>query len=389
MKETIGSRFDSGQGFAGFDYLRIGLSAAICLWHSWWVFTAKLPWDLPLWRGWLCFVPQSFVPMFFALSGFLVAGSLERNRLHHFLALRILRIVPALAFEIIVSACLIGALFTSLPFASYFSSSEFWVYFLNVVGVIHVTLPGVFPGNPVPGLSNPQLWTVPFELECYAVLGVLSLLGFVWKRNYLLLVTLGLIAARTLYIGLLKHGGDIDPTGAGHFTGRILVLMFLIGVLVYRYRGRIPYSDLVGLASLLAIAVLFRFPALTWLASLPTAYFVAWIGLKKLSPIPFGDLSYGVYLFHFPISQMLMSLVGGLVSQWWLFGLISLVGSAACAAVSWKFIERPLLARKRSILGTMDDVWSRIRACAPRRRSAPAKRALDVSAPPVGADERG
>ena len=389
MNETIGSRFDSRQGFTGFDYLRIGLSAAICLWHSWWVFTGKLAWDLPLWRGWLGFVPQSFVPMFFALSGFLVAGSLERNRLHHFLALRVLRIIPALAFEIIVSACVIGALFTSLPLAKYFSSGEFWAYFLNVVGIIHVTLPGVFPGNPVHELSNPQLWTIPFELECYAVLSILSLLGLVWKKNYLLLVTLGLIVARTIYIGFIKHGGAADSMDAGHFTGRILVLMFLVGVLVYRHRARIPYSDLLGCASLLAIAVLFRYPALTWLAALPTGYFVAWFGLKRPPAIPFGDLSYGVYLFHFPISQMLMTLVGGLVGQWWLFGLISLIGSAACAAVSWQFIEKPLLASKRPLLGHMDDIWARIRSRATRQRRALAESAFEASVPPVGADERG
>jgi len=361
MRDTIGTRFDSQQGFTGFDYLRIGLSAAICLWHSWWIFTGKLAWDLELWKGWLAFIPQSFVPMFFALSGFLVAGSLERNRVHHFLALRALRIVPALAFEIFVSACVIGAIFTSLPLGKYFASKEFWVYLLNVVGVIHVTLPGVFPSNALHDLSNPQLWTIPFELECYVVLSVLSVLGLVWKRSYLLLVTLALIVARTIYIAFIKHDASLDSTAGGHFTGRILVLMFLAGVLVYRHRKQIPYSDVLGCASLVSIAILFKFPSLTWVAALPTAYFVAWFGLKCPPAIPFGDLSYGVYLFHFPVTQMLTTLCRGMVTNWWQFAIISLVGTALFAAVSWNLIEKPLLGKKRVILDRVDRVWASMR----------------------------
>lgn len=361
MQETVGSRFDSKSNSAGFDYLRIGLSAAICIWHSWWIFTGRLAWDLPLWRGWLAFVPQSFIPMFFALSGFLVAGSLERNRLHHFLALRVLRIIPALAFEIIISACVIGALFTSLPLGQYFTSREFSTYFLNIVGLVHVTLPGVFPKNPLSSLSNPQLWTIPFELECYAVLSLLSLLGLIWRRSYLLILTIILIIARTIYIAFIKNDDSTGSMVAGHFTGRILILMFLAGVLVYRYRSRIPYSDLLGWASLALISVLLRYPALWWLAAIPTGYFIAWFGLKQLPALPFGDLSYGVYLFHFPVTQMLMALVGRFMGWWWPFAIISLFGSVAFAAVSWRLVENPLLARKRIILERLDAIWEHAR----------------------------
>jgi peptidoglycan/LPS O-acetylase OafA/YrhL len=294
--------------------------------------------------------------MFFALSGFLVAGSLERNRLHHFLALRFIRIIPALAFEVVVSACLIGAAFTSLQLTKYFSSGDFYMYFLNVAGIIHVTLPGVFQNNPLPELSNPQLWTIPYELECYMVLAGLSLLGLVWKRYYLLWVTLGLIIARTIYASFIKAEDPSLILAGGHFSGRILVIMFLVGVLAYRHRDKIPYNDLLGYASLLAIVLLFKFPSLTWLGALPTGYFVVWFGLKQLPAIPFGDLSYGVYLFHFPVTQMLMASLGGLIAYWWLFASVSLIGSAVFAAVSWRFIEKPIMGRKRAIIGKLDTI---------------------------------
>ncbi len=366
-RKMIGERFDAGQNSTGFDYLRIGLSSAICLWHAWWVFAGQMAWHLPIWSGWLNFIPKAFVPLFFALSGFLVAGSLERNRLHHFLLLRALRIVPALAFEVVASACLIGLVFTALPPVRYVASPEFRLYFLNIIGFIHVTLPQVFPGNPLPNLMNPQLWTIPFELECYLAISVLAVLGFVWRRYYLALAVLAFVVLGTLYT-VWKPNFSAQSAIEGHIPGKILVLVFLTGVLLYRHRAHIPYNNWLGLASLLAMAIVFRFPTLYYFSALPVAYFAVWVGLKQPPAIPFGDLSYGVFLFHFPITQMVMAL-GGKSLTWWVFGPLSLVASALCAAVSWRLIEKPLLANKRAILGWVDNTWSRLRA--PVLRPAP------------------
>jgi peptidoglycan/LPS O-acetylase OafA/YrhL len=109
------------------------------------------------------------LPMFFALSGFLVTGSLFRTRtLTEFIALRLLRLVPALAVEVTLSAVVLGALFTSLPIGQYFSDPAFWKYFLNIAGRIHYSLPGVFQDNPIP-IVNISLWTIPYELEWYLI----------------------------------------------------------------------------------------------------------------------------------------------------------------------------------------------------------------------------
>ena len=104
--------------------------------------------------------------MFFALSGFLVASSLERCKtLFTFLGLRAIRILPALAVEIFISALIIGPLFTTEPAKAYFAAPEFHDYFLNILGDIHYHLPGVFAANPSDAV-NGQLWTVPYEMIC-------------------------------------------------------------------------------------------------------------------------------------------------------------------------------------------------------------------------------
>ena len=97
--------------------------------------------------------------MFFALSGFLVAGSMERTpKLSQFLTLRIIRLVPALAVEVLLCALILGPLVTNKPLWDYFAAPEFWAYFRNIVGDVHFTLPGVFEDNKLPRIVNASLW---------------------------------------------------------------------------------------------------------------------------------------------------------------------------------------------------------------------------------------
>ena len=159
----------------GFDYMRLGLAASIIILHS--VPTTDGT-DHDIFLTPLRPYIRAILPMFFALSGFLVAGSLERSKtMFGFLGLRVIRIFPALAVEVILSAFLIGAAVTTLPFASYFRDPLFLRYLLNIFGVVHFYLPGVFENNPNPRVVNGQLWTVPIELLCYVTLTALVLLG--------------------------------------------------------------------------------------------------------------------------------------------------------------------------------------------------------------------
>jgi peptidoglycan/LPS O-acetylase OafA/YrhL len=156
----------TGGRATGFDYLRLVLALAIVVWHS--VATSYgLAVAHALYAGPLRAVLGALLPMFFALSGFLVAGSLQRCRtLPMFLALRALRIFPALTVEVVLSALVLGPLLTTLPLAQYLADPLFWQYLRNAGGDVHFFLPGVFAGNPVRGQINAQLWTVPFELKC-------------------------------------------------------------------------------------------------------------------------------------------------------------------------------------------------------------------------------
>ena len=110
-----------------------------------------------------------------------------------------LRIVPALAVEITLSALLLGPLLTTESMAQYFSDPKFFKYFLNVLGLIHYQLPGVFLQNPYPDVVNGSLWSVPYELECYAGLTILSIIALAKnKKAPLAVIILGAFVLLTV-----------------------------------------------------------------------------------------------------------------------------------------------------------------------------------------------
>jgi peptidoglycan/LPS O-acetylase OafA/YrhL len=231
-------------GAGGFDYLRIGLALAVLAWHSIILSTGSTLLDQALWSGPFRFLPAAILPMFFALSGFLVAASLERNRLHHFLTLRVLRIVPALVVVVVLSALILGPVFTTLPLGQYLTSPELVRYFGNILALVHFTLPGVFENNPDPRLIASQLWTIPFEFECYLALAILSFSSLLRDRRAIVEVIFSLSLAGTACALLFAPVSAFD-----HVPGTVLVLSFLAAVGLYLYRDKIPYSTILGVVA--------------------------------------------------------------------------------------------------------------------------------------------
>jgi peptidoglycan/LPS O-acetylase OafA/YrhL len=360
---TVKDRMDRTGGFTtGFDYLRIILSISVLTWHSIWISTGSVALDQSIWTGPYRFLPAAILPLFFALSGFLVAGSLLRNRIHQFVTLRVLRLIPALAVEITLSALLVGLVFTTLPAREYLTSRLFFMYFFNIIGHIQYYLPGVFHDNPVQGVVNGQLWTIPYELKCYLALIVLAVLTLVKRPGLFAILVVGFLLAQTAWL-YLGHPLATDE----HVPGRVLTFSFLAGVAIYLKRDRVPYSHWLGLLSVIAAGALLQFANLSYLAVIPIAYMTVWLGLMRPPAIPFGDLSYGVYLFHFPVEQAIVGAWPQSIS-WWLLTIIALPLTAICAWLSWNLVEKPTLTRKKFIVGKVDHVWVAMTALINRAR---------------------
>src|SRR5579872_5278595 len=248
--ESIGERMRVAGGRpSGFDYLRLTLAIAVFLIH---VPLVNSGWSRAneLWLSWARPAFVSVLPMFFAISGFLVAGSLNRCRtLFNFFWLRMLRILPALAGEVVLSAVILGPIFTTLSLTKYFSSPGFHHYFLNIVGDIHYYLPGVFASYPFPGVVNAQLWALPIELSCYILLAVIALLGIMRRPSLLICFVLLICVGGLVY--------DVIYSPERSFFFRIVIVeSFLIGVACFALRDQIPVNVGVLLMCFGAIAVL-------------------------------------------------------------------------------------------------------------------------------------
>jgi peptidoglycan/LPS O-acetylase OafA/YrhL len=283
--------------------------------------------------------------MFFALSGFLITGSAQRLSLKNFMINRGMRIFPALLIEITLSSLVLGALFTDLPLEQYYGRGETWHYFTNTIGIINYYLPGVFTHNPKAAV-NWSLWTVPYELGCYAIMG--GLMVFKLLRRPSVVVAL---AAAFLGLGFL----DLPVFGS---VGSKLYIAFLLGIAAYLYRDRIPYSPRLfwgcvlfcaGL-SLLRPAPWMTMPLLNLVVAPVAVYMTIFIGHTRIPRIPVlnsGDYSYGVYLYGNPIQQAVRAALPW-TNTAWLNLLFSVPLILAFAAFSWHALEKQLLKlRKR------------------------------------------
>ena len=353
--QTLGSVLDKKGGISyGFDFLRVFLASSIVFVHC---FKVSLGQEYP---HNLFYV--SLLPTFFALSGFLITSSAMRLRLRDFILNRSFRIVPALMVDIVVSAWILGAVFTTVPLAQYYSSASFFAYFLNVFGVIHYYLLGVFESNPWPGVVNGSLWTIPYEIGCYALISIIIYTRLLHRRHLLLALLAALAVLVAAGFAAAPHLSEwLKPSPLSNLAsdfsmhGRMLYVYFLTGSLFYLYRDKIPYSLTLFLA-ILAI-LLYR----SYAVDVPTrqdrlmyvpfiVYIMAFIGISDIPRLPLfrrGDYSYGIYLYGSPVLQAITAtLLPQRLSPFILF-LIGYPLIVLVAMASWHWVEKPVLSLRK------------------------------------------
>ena len=359
MAQTIAERLDQVPAPRGFNYLRIVLATLVLTWHSVDV-TGDRAMRMAMREPLLGAIGFMILPMFFALGGFLVTGSLVRERtISGFITLRALRLFPALIVEVILSALILGPVLTTLPLESYFSSRQFWAYFLNIIGYVRFHLPGVFVGNP-DTVVNMSLWTMPYEIGVYAGLAALPVLGLVRRRWLLVALSAVFLIAGWAWQLAASHGAGYDYWRS---PGWLLVAAYLVGVIFFLFRERLTRSGWLMAGSVALSLVLLLVPQLRLLAVVPLSYVTIWLGLyHPPESIVAGrnDYSYGVYLFAFPIQQLLQTT--GLLGTWYWNALGATVCVFLFAAASWHLVEKPLHLRKRQVVEMVDRKIAAIRA---------------------------
>jgi peptidoglycan/LPS O-acetylase OafA/YrhL len=366
--DNLGSRLSTHPHPKGFDYLRILLATAVVFIHSKTFTLGPSDGDTlaaiakagvssnafniaspPIYQPLIWVV----LPSFFALSGFLVSGSLHRSRTTvGFLMLRGLRIFPALGVESLFAMLVLGPLVTVLPLAEYFRDPLFWEYPLNIIGDIHYFLPGVFTTNPVPRTVNQQLWTIPAEMHCYIFLAALLVLQIARYRLTVPIITLAVLG----YYSALMIFGIYSPAAWSEGPGRVqtetLVISFMAGVCFFELRGKVPLRlDLFALSVVLSYGLLWG-GMMQYFATIPIAYATIYAGTRNVF-FPFvgniADYSYGVYLYGLPIQQLVVYMFPA-NKNWMLSFCITMAITLLFAALSWHFVESKIMRRKKVLV---------------------------------------
>jgi peptidoglycan/LPS O-acetylase OafA/YrhL len=290
--------------------------------------------------------------VFFAISGFLVTQSFEQtpNPLH-FLAKRALRIFPGLFVATLISAFVLGPLVTTLPLGAYLSRPEPYEYVLGntlLDQTVH-ELPGVsFVDNPVGLEINGSLWTLRLEFTMYLMVLGLGLLRLLTVRVALVLIAFGMANLHFEMLDELEKWGWFFQllSGWGWLVG-----FFAAGMALYKLRHTRVFDGRVAAAAFAGLVL--SVPLRQFLPLFPIfgCYLALWLALTpRLPVIPaarFGDLSYGLYIYGWPVEEAVMWFSGGRAA-WWQILLIALPATATIAFLSWHLVERPMLRLKPS-----------------------------------------
>lgn len=305
---------------------------------------------------------------FFVLSGFLVTRSyLKLSSLIRFAWHRFLRIMPGFWVCLVVTALVIAPLAAFLqgyPLTMPFTTDPTAFDYLlgNVtLWITEYNLAGVFADNPTPLIVNGSLWTLLFEAFCYMLVGAVGVTGLLRFRPVVIPVT----AAVMWLLSIAQEAG------VNVFLGDDLIRMvfvFFLGSSAHLYAHRIPMSAWLAVPAiavfLVSVATLHNYRLV---GAVPFAYAILWFSACFRWPVSLRtDLSYGVYIYHWPVLQ-LMAVTGLVNISVPLFVLIGLVITGAAAALSWFLVEKPALARKHNavpdrIEGKVGEAWHTVRA---------------------------
>ncbi len=353
---TLEEHFASGQR-NNFDILRLFAACMVLFGHSFTLILAtpqdRFPHDpvtlwvyahLPFGQG----LPGTGLHIFFFISGVLVTRSFfnHQARIFTFIKARLLRIVPAFWVNTLLLAAVMGPCLSTLSFSNYFGHPDTWIFVWRNMSFLNMfTLPGVFTANPFGPAVNGAVWTIPLELQMYGWVLLLGLLGVLRKR----FLFLTFFAAGIILYGLTGQSYIfISPSGEPR-----LWVFFFLGTLATLYAEELVISPWSMVLGGLLIGLTWQhgnrwFDVLgaAWL-SYALLVFCYHRYFRKIDVGRIGDFSYGVYLYAFPVQQILISFFKDSLNGW-LVALWTLAITVPLAAVSWYWVEKPALRLKQS-----------------------------------------
>jgi peptidoglycan/LPS O-acetylase OafA/YrhL len=299
---------------------------------------------------------------FFVLSGYLVTQSWrDTDRATAYLWRRFLRIFPGFWVCLIVTAFVFAPIawihehhaLTGL-FSFGVDSPQGYVLHNSLLDMRQTGIAGLLHHTPL-ALSgqaaewNGSLWTLIYEFTCYLGVLALGLVGAIRLRWPVLAVcALGYLALVFWAVSPSHFTWMIGPLSSGWLVQ--LGFLFVAAAAVNVYSDRIPVDDRIGALSVVVVLVVVRTGAWAPVGYPALVYAVLWLAARL--PLTrwerWGDLSYGTYIYAFPL-QMLLAEFGVQRHGGVLYVFASLATATVAAFLSWHVVEKRALRLKRLV----------------------------------------
>lgn len=312
---------------------------------------------------------------FFFLSGFLITKSrMGRSTIIRYFWRRVLRIFPAFWLALLVTAFVLAPIAwmhrvgglsayfgspTESPLTYFFNNMFLALGQRNIAGL----------GTQLPYFEllgsrdwNGSAWTLIYEFSAYIAVGLFGLFGILRNRKIGAIVIFGLIGLSTLQ---WLRVGDIATYLPLFQNIYVLLLLppFAFGILFALYADKIPLDGRVAFACLIFAGITYGKGGFLVFGQYALYYFLIWFAtrvtvLKNWER--FGDFSYGIYIFAWPIMTFVAYF--GLQNDGWIvYHLVVIVLCHVAAFLSWHLIEKPAMSLKDWTPGPLERViaaWS-------------------------------
>lgn len=250
---------------------------------------------------------------------------------------------------VLFSALILGPILTTSSIKAYFSDISFFKYLKTVfLFKIYYNLPGVFAHNPYPDAVNGALWSLPVEFCMYILVALFGLFNL-FNKKYLYPT----IFASCFILFLFVFTGDwVDKNfiwAKGNWFFQLMAAFFIASSM-YTYRDKIKLSLPVffGFLVVYFIGQKTDYRLLIHLLTLP--YLVIYFAYAKIPFInkwgTYGDFSYGIYVWAFPVQQTISCLMLDKLNIY-SYMAITFAITLLCGILSFKLIEKPALDLKR------------------------------------------
>lgn len=344
--ETLEQKYDRKNNI--FDYIRILFAIFVIVAHSYPIFfgigasdviTSKLLKTESL--GGIAVIGLLI------LSGFMITQSiLHCKNMKEFIVKRIIRLFPALIVMLLLTVFVLGPVVYDGNTADYFKNPSVWKYLgqnINLFGNTAYSIDGVFTNNPYPSAINGSLWTLKHEFMLYIILMILSMCTVLKNKKTMLVLTAITIIIYVLNLPLTPIFNHMSYIGVVMEINQFvkLAMYFFIGSSIYLYKDKIKMSFPYFILAVIILLAGMSLNATKYVLILTMPYIIMYLGtfkFKKNILRKIGDISYGMYIYAFPIQQLLVFFFKDKLTIW-TYMLSAIVITSILAIISTILID--------------------------------------------------